>query len=329
MLIAGTSLSCKKVLMDENPANNARENFEILWQTVNDKYTFFELKNINWDSVYHHYDTQVYNGMSEQELFTVLDSMLFDLRDGHVNLTAPFNMSRNWQWYLNYPDNFSYELLERKYLTNAHKIAGGLQYTIIDSVGYIYHASFSRGFTLENLDAVMTYMKGTKGLIVDVRNNGGGYLNNAFALAQRLVTEEKLAMVTFEKAGAEKDNMGNGLGYSLGPSDGVNYKGEVAILTNRRCYSATNTFAALLFPFDNITQIGDQTGGGGGIPIDNELPNGWQYRFSATISLLAVDDTTFYNMESGIPPQILEQTTPANIANGKDPILERALSRFQ
>ncbi len=312
--------------MDENPNDNPQTNFDILWENVRDKYAFFELKNIDWDSVYNHYDPMVNDNTTDEELFTVLDSMLYDLRDGHVNLRSPFNLSRNWNWYLNYPDNFDQDVIERNYLGENYRIAGGLQYTILlpDSIGYIYYGSFSSGFSLENLDEVMSYMKNTRGLIIDVRNNGGGFLSNAFALGQRLISTERQVLVTFEKTGPGPDDFGNGLGYTLRPSTGVNYDGEVAILTNRRCYSATNFFAGIMRSFENVTLIGDQTGGGGGIPVDNELPNGWTYRFSATVSLIPVNDTALANIEQGVPPHQQLDNNPQRELQGIDDIIERA-----
>lgn len=325
LLISGILLSCEKALLDENPGTDPRSNFESLWKTVGDKYAFFELKDIDWDSVYTHYSPQVTPDITDEELFSILDSMLYDLRDGHVNLVSPFNISRNWQWYLDHPDNFDMEVMERFYLGENHRIAGGIRYTIIDSVGYIYYGSFSSGFSNENLDAVMRSLENTRGLIVDVRHNGGGVLNNAFALSRRLVSTEKEALVTFEKTGPGPEDFGKGLSYTIGPSDGVNYEGPVVVLTNRRSYSATNTFAAVLYGFENITIMGDQTGGGGGIPVDFELPNGWRYRFSATTSAIPLEDGSYYNIESGVPPHIEASTDPARLAIGIDDIIETAL----
>lgn len=312
--------------MDKNPDNDPQSNFDALWHNVKDKYAFFEIKAVNWDSVYNHYDPMVNNQTTDEELFAILDSMLYDLKDGHVNLRSPFNLSRNWNWYLNYPDNFNYEMVERNYLGPNHRIAGGLQYTILpgDSIGYIYYGSFSSGFSLENLDEVMRYMRGTKGLIVDVRNNGGGFLSNAFALGQRLISTSRQVLITFEKTGPGPDDFGNGLAYNLSPSDRVNYNGEVAILTNRRSYSATNFFAGIMRSFENVTLIGDQTGGGGGIPIDWELPNGWTYRFSATVSMIPVNDTALSNIEPGVPPHQMLNNNRQRELQGIDDIIERA-----
>ncbi|MBF99429.1 MAG: hypothetical protein CMI36_10590 [Owenweeksia sp.] len=131
------TVSCEKALIDKNPENDPQSNFDILWETVRDKYSFFGLKDINWDSVRVHYDPMVDDQTTDEELFAILDSMLYDLEDGHVNLVAPFNTSRNWQWYLGYPVNFNYDVVERNYLGPDHRIAGGLKYTLIDSIGYL------------------------------------------------------------------------------------------------------------------------------------------------------------------------------------------------
>lgn len=329
LIISAGLTSCEKALLDDNPPNDPVGNFESLWQTVNDKYAFFELKAINWDSVYSYYRPMVGPQTTDEELFGILDSMLYDLRDGHVNLVSPFDLSRNWSWYLGYKDNFDEQVMERYYLGDNYRIAGGLRYTIIDSVGYIYYGSFSSGFTIANLDAVMEYMQGTKGLIVDVRNNGGGSLNNAFVLASRLVQEEKQVLVSFEKTGPGPDHFGNGLSYTLRPSDHINYKGKVAVLINRRSYSATNSFAAMLFKYDHVSLIGDQTGGGGGIPIDYELPNGWRYRFSASTTLLPLEDENYYPIELGVPPNIEVTAEESQLEQGIDDIIETAILRLQ
>ncbi len=319
--------SCEKAFIDEDPSNDPQTNFDILWTTVDEKYSFFDLKNINWDSVRTHYEPMIYPEMSDEELFDIMDSMLYVLRDGHVNLVSPFNVNRNWNWYLDFPVNFNYDIVERNYLKQDHRIAGGIRYTLIDSIGYIYYESFSNGFSLDNLKAVTNYFKNAKGVIVDVRGNGGGSLNNALVLTQVFANESKQAIVSFEKTGPGHNDFGNGLSYTLGPLEEAHYDGPVAVLINRSCYSATNFFAAAMSNYSNVTLIGDRTGGGGGIPVDYELPNGWRFRFSATASFLP----NSFNIELGIPPTngFRLNNDPAINANGTDQILERAIELLE
>lgn len=317
---------CEEVFLDDDLANTPRGNFESMWQTVRDKYSFFEFKNIDWNQVYTKYSARIHSDMSDQELFTVLDSMLFTLKDGHVNLVSPFDLSRNWQWFLNAPPNFNFDIVERNYLGNDHRIAGGLRYTLLsDSIGYLYYGSFSSGFSSANLREMFAYLKDVKGIIVDVRDNGGGSLDAAFALAQRFINAEKRVLISQEKTGPGSDDFGNTVNYTLAPPEAPHFEGPVMLLTNRKCFSATNTFVAILRNFSNVTQIGDRTGGGGGLPIDSELPNGWRYRFSATASFLP----NGFNIEQGIAPEIRMDMDTTALLQGKDNIIEEAIRQLQ
>ena len=324
LLMAASLSSCEKLLMDNNPTADPQSCLDNMWMTIDQKYSYFIEKNINWDSTYIHYDALISDQSTDEELFQVLDSMLYDLKDGHVNLIAPFNFSRNWNWYLDHPENFSFSVIERNYLADDYRIAGGLRYRLIDSIGYIYCSSFSSGFTLENLDEVFTYLAPAKGVVMDVRNNGGGSLGRAFNLARRFTVTSQKVLVSREKTGPAHDDFGKQIEYTLSPSTGPRCQVPVVLLTNRQCYSATNTFAGILSQYAHVTQIGDQTGGGGGIPVDFELPNGWRYRFSATQSFIFVGGQ-LYEIENGIPPDIRMDLDPENLKNGTDDLLEAAL----
>lgn len=315
-------LACEEAFVDDSPANDPQNNFDILWTTLDEKYSLFPIKKLDWDSVYAAFSPRVYPDMSEEELFAVMDSMLYLLKDGHTNLVSDFNVSRNWEWYLDYPDNFNYELVERNYLGQNHRIAGGLRYTILQgNIGYIYYGSFSSGFSRANLNEVMTYLQNTEALIFDIRNNGGGSLNNAFVLAQLFAPQEQAVIYRFYKTGPGHNAFDKSVTVSIGPSPGVNYDKPVALLTNRRVYSAANTFAGIMGMFPKVTLIGDRTGGGGGLPVDSELPNGWTYRYSATREF-TVQGT---NLERGIAPNIQEDLDSTAILNGRDNIIETAI----
>lgn len=312
--------------MEDDPQNSPQGNFESMWQTLQDKYSFFDLKGIDWQQVKLVYGARIQDDMSDEALFAVLDSMLYILEDGHVNLVSPFQLSRNWQWYLDAPPNFNFDLIERSYLGPQHRIAGGLRYTLLnDSIGYLYYGSFSSGFSAANLRSMFSYFEGVKGIIVDVRDNGGGSLDAAFALAQRFVNEEKTVLLTQEKTGPGPNDFGNDLSYRLGPVSQDQFSGPIVVLTNRKCYSATNTFVAVLSNFSNVTILGDRTGGGGGLPIDSELPNGWRYRFSATASFTPDG----YNIELGVPPDIPMALDTNAFLQGRDNLIEEALRRLQ
>ncbi len=315
--------SCEKALFPEEPGQDPISNFNSLHQTMKERYSFFEFKQVDWDQLGDRYRNNLDANSTDQELFATLDSLLYQLRDGHVNLVSPFNLSRNWNWYLSSPDNFNAETIERHYLDDNYRIAGGFEYTLLkDSIAYLKYSSFASVFSEAQLDAIFDYFKDSKGMILDLRNNGGGSLNNTFRLAGRFAAETVPALIQDEKTGPGPNDFGNAVQYSIQPRGNYTYQKPVILLTNARCYSATNTFTALSKSLPQFIQVGDTTGGGGGIPADYEMPNGWRYRFSVSRSLLP----NGFNIEGGLPPDTAFNLDPAQLANGTDNYIEFAKS---
>ena len=127
--------------------------------------------------------------------------MLSELRDGHVNLYAAHNQARYWAWYEDYPTNYS-DSLYRSYMGTDYKIASGLRYRILDdNIGYIRYESFSSGIGEGNLDEVLMHMMLCRGIIIDIRENGGGDLTNAEKMAARFCNEKTLVGYIQHKTG--------------------------------------------------------------------------------------------------------------------------------
>ncbi len=317
--------SCEKAFMEDDPVNDPVKNFEILWETFDQKYPYFPFKSINWDSIHDVYRPKVYQGMSDQELFDVMANMLFHLKDGHVNIESDFDRSRYWQMFLDAPPNFDWPTVEREYLEDDHLISGPLRNTVLkDSVGYIYYGSFGSEVKPDNIDFVIDRFKNKKGIILDVRNNGGGSNNNAWLLASRFADQERWVMNEQLKAGPGHDEFTGRFRRYVEPQGDRQFTKSVVLLTNRSTFSAANDFTLMMSAFPHVTQIGDTTGGGGGFPIHSELPNGWTYRFSSTITE-APDGT---NVEFGIPPDEVVYMNDTNALKGRDPIIEAAMDEI-
>lgn len=341
LLILLAHSSCERLWIEEAPKPNNAAVFDHLWQTVDEKYSFFTDKNIDWDAAKEEFRPQAIDARNSIELLDVLADMLFILEDGHVNISAGLDVSRNWDWYLKYPSNFNFDVIERNYLVPSedYQITGSLHNTIIDSVGYVYYESFSNKVSTSTLDYLMlkflidekegSYQINSldgpvAGLIIDIRNNGGGSISNAFTIANRFATEKVKVADWFYKTGPGHDD------FSQGEAKYIEFEGDdrypftkpIVVLTNRGSYSASNFFASMMSFLPNVTLMGDQTGGGGGLPINNELPNGWRYRFSATKTL----DANGHNIEFGVSPDIAVALDSADLKTGKDNIIEKAVS---
>ena len=160
-------------IREEEFDNTPQGNFEALWKIIDEQYCFLDYKQIDWDAIRDKYQPLITPDMSNDGLFEVLGNMLAELKDGHVNLYSASNTARYWDWYLDYPRNYDESLVER-YLGRDYRISAGLKYTILDdNIGYI---SFSDGIGEGNLDETLSYLAACNGLIIDVRNNGGGNL---------------------------------------------------------------------------------------------------------------------------------------------------------
>ena len=315
-------LGCEKADKSET---TALQNFEALWTIMDEHYCFFEYKDIDWDEVYNRYKAQVNDGLNQYELFDLMGSMLKEVKDGHVNLSSSFDVSRYWDWYEGYPKNFNAEVQEN-YLGDDYRIAGGMKYKLIadERVGYIYYSSFASSVSLANLSYIFHQFKDCEGLIIDIRNNGGGSLAYADRIASCYIDTKILTGYVQHKTGPAHDAFSDPNPIYLEPS-GLFWARPVVVLTNRRCYSAANDFVCTMKNLPQVSIIGDKTGGGGGLPFSAELPNGWGVRFSASPML----DTNKKQIELGINPDIKVDMSNSDIIKGLDSIVEEGIKKIQ
>ena len=305
---------------DDTPTGN----FNALWTIFDEHYCFFDNKQqqygVDWNTVRTKYSAQVDDRMTESQLFEVLCNMLAELHDGHVNLSYAGDNGRYWSFQEDYPNNFSDTLL-RKYLSTDYKIASGIRYRILDdNIGYIYYGSFNNSIGEGNLDEVINYLMPCRGLIIDVRDNGGGLLTNAEVLASLFVDESTLVGYMQHKTGTGHSDFSEMQEQRLDPSSNMRWHKSVCVLTNRSVFSAANEFVKYMHALPNVTLVGDQTGGGAGMPYSNSLPNGWSVRFSAC----PIYDKDKQTTEFGIAPDVKVDIKQEDFMRGLDTIIETA-----
>lgn len=303
--------------------NTVQGNFDALWTILDERYCFFEMKEVDWNEVRSRYQPKLKEIKTWEELFNLFANMLNELKDGHVNLISGFDVSRYEAWFDDYPENFNYHIVEANYLGKNYQIAGGLRYKIIEgNIGYVYYGNFSSGVGEGNLEHVLNKFKDCKGMIFDVRNNGGGNLSYVETIVSRFTREKTLVGYSCYKTGKGHGDFSDLKPVYAVPSAHQLFTRPVVVLTNRSCYSATNDFANRMRYMPQVTLMGDKTGGGGGFPFSSELPVGWSIRFSAAPSF----DREKKHIEEGIKPDIYVSLQPEDEAQGKDTIIERAKS---
>jgi C-terminal processing protease CtpA/Prc len=318
-LLVVTLLFSACIEIEEYP-NSPRGNFEALWKIIDERYCFFSYKEVDWDEIYTEYSKRIDNHMTDESLFKLLNEMLQELKDGHVNLYTPFDVGHYGKWFEDYPENFSSKLIDN-YLNKDYAVSGGIRYKILtDNVGYMYHKDFSSNLGEGNLDYIIDKLALCEGIIIDVRNNGGGLLSSAEKLASRFLNEKTLIGYMQHKTGKGHNDFSEPFPRYIEPSTRLRYQKPVVVLTNRSCFSATNDFVNAMRYCPNVTILGDKTGGGSGLPFNSEIPNGWGVRFSAAPML----DADMQHLEFGIDPDVAVSLRKTDLLKGSDTLIEAA-----
>ena len=309
---------------EEEFDNSPQGNLDALWKIIDEHYCFLDYKQqeygLDWQQVHQKYRQQVTGNINNEQLFEVLGNMLSELRDGHVNLSAAHDFARYWQWFENHPANFS-DSLERRYLGTDYRIASGLRYKVLDdNIGYIRYESFSDGIGSGNLTEVLNYLLLCRGLIIDIRNNGGGDLTNAEKFAARFTNEKTLVGYIQHKTGPGHHDFSEKEPRYIEPAAALRWQKPVCVLTNRHVFSAANEFTLYMKAMPNVKIVGDRTGGGAGMPFSSSLPNGWVVRFSAVPMYDALHQSTEFGIEPDYPVELQFE----DVLRGEDTIIEYA-----
>lgn len=328
LAILGGAFSC---VDDKEQINDPISNFESLWKTIDEHYCFFEQKGIDWDSVYRKYRPMVKDETNFVELYSICAAMLDELKDGHVNLVSTFNTSYYRKWWTDYPQDFRLRTIEENYLDFNYLTTNGISYKVIaDTVGYMYYPSFSYNIGEVNLDYILAFLHNTKGLIIDIRDNGGGNLTNIKTIVSRLIEKRVKGGQIQHKTGPGHNDFSEPYEYWYEPCDTSRHipylNRPVAVLTNRSCYSAANDFVSVMKTLPNVEIIGARTGGGGGLPFNSEMPIGWGVRFSACPLSSPGGEITEFGIDPS--PGCDIHSPDSLLIQGIDPILDFAIARI-
>ena len=321
-----SALVATSCITEEVAPNTIRGNFDALWQTLDERYCFFDLKaaeyGLDWNEVYARYLPEVAQQKNLWDYFNLLEDVVCELRDGHVNIISSLGTARYGEWFDNYPANYA-DTLERKYLgrTTDYVTIGGMKYRVLaDSIAYVRCPSFDVVFGSGNLHVMMLTLAPCKGMILDIRSNGGGLLTQAEKLASVFVNDKTIGGYMTHKTGKGHNDFAKPQAIEIEPFEGQRWTKPLVVLTNRRTYSAANAFVMFVKGLPGVTIVGDKTGGGSGMPLTSELPCGWTLRFSAC----PMYDRQMTLTEEGIAPDVKVDITSEDYRRDVDTIIETA-----
>lgn len=317
--------SCDDSILGDAPGSTPIELFDQVWTDFDVTYSHFPLKTVDWDSVYSAYRPRINNRMTDSKLFDQIGSMLNTLEDGHVDLFGMGRRTSYMGWFTGHPKNYYPEIINERYLASKSETTA-FTYGILGTgdYGYIYIKTFGgdRG-DFETFGDILSQLNDREGLVIDVRNNGGGSTNNSETIIRYFADSDPVFSFVRYKNGPGHNDFTDWKAQRLNPGESPVYLKPVVVLTNRRCYSTTESFILSMRVLPNVTVAGDTTGGGAGNPIFRELANGWTYRVPRW-QQVTVDRRQYEGI--GLFPDIPAWITPVDSANGRDAILEAAVN---
>lgn len=198
------------------------------------------------------------------------------------------------------------------------------------NIAYLRVDTFENDSGVEALEAALPQLLQAAGLVIDVRNNGGGDSSNGYNILSYLDSKPfatSAAYVRDDTALERASGMGlikwrpvAGSNQFQRPRDNV-YSGPVAVLIGPRSFSAAEDFAVAYEAMRRGPLIGTATGGSTGQPLFIALPGGGSARICVKRDVRP-DGRMFVG--KGVQPSIVVEPTVADLRAGRDAALERA-----
>lgn len=295
--------------------------FEQVWSDFDQTYSYFELKGIDWDSVYSVYRPRVNNGeTTSAELESILPEMTLLLRDLHVRFEAG---PRNYRYQggdfsSNSPDNAVNYLSQVSINTNTLVVGEVSNSNIL----YVRIKNLSNSGDFAPLETVLAELPEKDGIVLDLRNNGGGNDGIARAFVNKITQEERVYQMVRFRNGPGRNDFGDWIENKVTPTNPIDFEKPIIVLTNRRVVSSAESFVSMMQTLPNTVIVGDTTRGSTGNPQEFSLENGWDYWISRW---QVVTPDNKYVEDQGIAPDIVVFNTEESMNNGSDLILERAI----
>ncbi len=198
-----------------------------------------------------------------------------------------------------------------------------------DNIAYLAVDEFEDDEGAKLLIQHFAEAQGSRGLIIDVRANGGGSSDYGYQILAML-TDKPLATSrwrTLDYRPAFRAWGGAPAWFESGassfPPDKIHQlKEPVVVLTSARTFSAAEDFAVAFDAMHRGLIVGQATGGSTGQPLFFKLPGGGSARI-CTKDDSYPDGMTFEG--KGVMPQVVVKPTIADIRTERDAVLETAV----
>ncbi|MFT3827446.1 MAG: S41 family peptidase [Chitinophagaceae bacterium] len=340
----------------KNKASSLPEkSFEAFWQTFEDHYAFFALRKIDWHADYQQYRQMVNAATSDDSLFTLFTKMVIPFADDHISINIPkgesFELEKPSAFLKEFPgergERSFWKMVDSTLVRNAFspvQAAGPVSdgehlfyYSASNDWGYI---RITRCFVTEQseghpkkdaekagklFDEVLEQLKDKKGMIIDLRLNGGGNDAFSYALAGRFTTTKTLGHSRQTRTGGYED-FGPREQWWVVPLGNSRFTGPLIVLTNDQTSSGAEVITLALKALPQTKTIGENTTGIFSDMYFFKLPNKWEISLS---NQRYFSNSNICYEGAGIPPDIRVSNTKNDLVIMTDPVLRVALATLE
>lgn len=310
----------------EFSAELAADAFDKLWKAFDENYAGFALRpEVGWTALRDHYRPIALASKSTYEFAGVCAEMLKPLRDLHVWLNVagtPIPVYNRVRVANANPEG------TRAILRAVAPESGGqgeLFWAVTtNNIGYISIQGWSDATLSSQFDEALEKMRDTRGLIFDVRLNGGGSEPIAKEVAARFVDKEFVYAYDQQRNGPAHTNLTKKFSRTVAPRGPWRYNRPVLLLIGQKCMSSNESFVGMMTGDPDVTTFGDHTCGSSGNPQMVQLP------LDITVSVPQWIDYRPDGVpldEQGFQPQIAFAPGPGAFDGDRDDLLADALAR--
>lgn len=189
-----------------------------------------------------------------------------------------------------------------------------------NSIAYVKVNTFGDNTTSELKTQLKDLMaQNPKGLILDLRNNGGGYLQTAVEVASQFIKD---GLIVSERYGdGRPDDTSNAI------SGGLALDIPMVVLVNEGTASASEIVSGAIQDYERGKLVGVTTYGKGSVQIWTPLKNN-QGAVRITIAKwLTPKGRTIHKV--GLTPEVVVEMSNEDFTAGRDPQLDKAITTLQ
>jgi carboxyl-terminal processing protease len=361
------------------PGDNYPDIFQSFWNGMNTNYVFWGIDTTNWDNMYTVYKPlfdklTIFDSPHEALAEQYFSQMTQGLIDSHYTLDFELtgygfqpSTYRRLQQDPNYFTDSAFpaavldSLIPHKYIDAASLVMGtdtvdlegsdvpftAVTGTIQGDILYLYFSNFALSQAGANTGPVFNYFftmlhrnyTNLKGIVIDLRGNGGGEIDDLDYLVGQMVTSQYTFGYTRYKNGVNRLDYSPWAPAVVKPWVGgsVNVTAPIVVLADHLSVSMSELTTMAIKTLPNGKFIGTRTWGANGPLTSSVYFDGGQFTigsaaFGSTGYMFVYTSSSMFKYLNGdiyegvgVPPDIYARETNAAYLNGDDLVLDAAI----